>query len=77
MNDNRVHSRPARISKQIAAVCYLLGERFDEDPFLIFQMRVCTRDQVIDALRALRAVAVPEIAEPEPAAYETAPRWPT
>jgi uncharacterized Zn finger protein len=41
--------------KHIAAVYYLLGERFDDDPFLIFQVRGRTREQIIDALRALRA----------------------
>jgi uncharacterized Zn finger protein len=41
--------------KHIAAVYYLLGERFDEDPFLIFQARGRTREQIIAALRARRA----------------------
>jgi uncharacterized Zn finger protein len=41
--------------KHIAAVYYLLGERFDEDPFLIFQLRGRSREQVLDALRARRA----------------------
>jgi uncharacterized Zn finger protein len=43
--------------KHIAAVYYLLGERFDEDPFLIFQMRGRTREQIMDALHARRAAA--------------------
>lgn len=43
--------------KHIAAVYYLLGERFDEDPFLIFQMRGRTREQIMDALHARRAMA--------------------
>jgi len=30
--------------KHIAAVCYLLGEEFDRDPFLIFRMRGIDRD---------------------------------
>jgi uncharacterized Zn finger protein len=41
--------------KHIAAVHYLLGERFDEDPFLLFELRGRTRDQVVEALRARRA----------------------
>lgn len=41
--------------KHIAAVYYLLGEQFDTDPFLIFQLRGRTREQIIDALRARRA----------------------
>ncbi len=59
--------------KHIAAVYYLLGERFDEDPFLIFQLRGRTRDQIIDALRSRRAAATPDTPEPEPAPIETAP----
>jgi uncharacterized Zn finger protein len=47
--------------KHIAAVYYLLGERFDEDPFLIFQLRGRSREQVLEALRARRAaVSGPE-----------------
>lgn len=41
--------------KHIAAVYYLLGEQFDGDPFLLFQLRGRTREQIIDALRARRA----------------------
>lgn len=58
--------------KHIAAVYYLLGERFDEDPFLIFQLRGHTREQVIEALRARRAAAG-QLDTPAPAAVETAP----
>ncbi len=43
--------------KHIAAVYYLLGERFDEDPFLIFELRGRSKAQVIDALRGRRAAA--------------------
>ena len=59
--------------KHIAAVYYLLGERFDEDPFLIFELRGRTRDQVIEALRARRAAATSGIAESAPAPYELVP----
>ncbi|MCA1644916.1 MAG: SWIM zinc finger family protein [Chloroflexi bacterium] len=41
--------------KHIAAVHYLLGERFDEDPFLIFLLRGRSRDEIVAALRARRA----------------------
>ncbi len=44
--------------KHIAAVYYLLGERFDEDPFLLFQLRGRTREQIVEALRSRRAAAV-------------------
>lgn len=41
--------------KHIAAVYYLLAEEFDGDPFLIFKLRGRTKDQIIEALRALRS----------------------
>jgi uncharacterized Zn finger protein len=65
--------------KHVSAVYYLLSEQFDTDPFLLFQLRGRTRDQVTAALRARRtaaepgAVAAPASVEPD-AAPETAPR---
>jgi uncharacterized Zn finger protein len=47
--------------KHIAAVYYLLGEHFDQDPFLIFTLRGRTREQVIEALRQRRATATGEL----------------
>jgi len=41
--------------KHIAAVYYLLAERFDEDPFLIFKLRGRTKEEIIAALRDKRA----------------------
>jgi uncharacterized Zn finger protein len=52
--------------KHIAAVHYLLGERFDEDPFLMFLLRGRSKDEIVSALRARRAGP-----EPEAAVYET------
>ena len=46
--------------KHIAAVYYLLAERFDEDPFLIFKLRGRTKEQIIAALREKRMAAVPK-----------------
>ncbi|MDI6886134.1 MAG: SWIM zinc finger family protein [archaeon] len=43
--------------KHIAAVYYLLAERFDEDPFLIFKLRGRRKGEIIDALREKRAAA--------------------
>lgn len=40
--------------KHIAAVYYLLAERFDDDPFLIFKLRGRTKEDIIDALRKRR-----------------------
>jgi len=42
--------------KHIAAVYYLLGERFDQDPFLLFQLRGRSREEIAVALRERRAV---------------------
>ena len=41
--------------KHIAAVYYLLAERFDGDPFLIFKLRGRTKEQIIEVLREKRA----------------------
>ena len=41
--------------KHVAAVHYLLGEQFDDDPFLIFTLRGRTREQIVEALRGRRA----------------------
>lgn len=48
--------------KHIAAVYYLLGEQFDEDPFLIFRVRGRTREQVMEMLQSRRIAT----AEPPP-----------
>jgi uncharacterized Zn finger protein len=41
--------------KHVAAVHYILGDRFDEDPFLLFRLRGRTQDQVLEALRQRRS----------------------
>jgi uncharacterized Zn finger protein len=40
--------------KHTSAVYYLLGEQFDDDPFLLFGLRGRSKNQIIAALRALR-----------------------
>jgi uncharacterized Zn finger protein len=40
--------------KHVAAVHYVLGEAFDHDPFLLFELRGRTKRQVLGALRSLR-----------------------
>ena len=40
--------------KHVAAVHYVLGEAFDHDPFLLFELRGRTKQQVLGALRNLR-----------------------
>jgi uncharacterized Zn finger protein len=41
--------------KHIGAVYYLLGDRFSEDPFVLFQFRGRSKEQIITALRLLRS----------------------
>ncbi len=63
--------------KHIAAVYFLLGEAFDDDPFMLFRLRGRTQEQVLAGLRARRgAVEEEEEAGPDPTALpaeETAP----
>ena len=40
--------------KHIAAVYYLMGERFDADPFLLFELRGRSKDEIIASLRERR-----------------------
>jgi uncharacterized Zn finger protein len=68
---------PSNPCKHIAAVYYLLGERFDADPFLIFELRGRSKDQLSAMLRARRAggaVDAPEqAAEAAPAEEPAVP----
>jgi len=41
--------------KHVAAVYYQLGDRFSEDPFVLFQLRGRTKDEVLTSLRELRS----------------------
>jgi uncharacterized Zn finger protein len=40
--------------KHVAAVYYILAEKFDEDPFLIFKLRGRTKEEIIQVLREKR-----------------------
>lgn len=40
--------------KHVAATHYILGDRFDEDPFLLFRMRGRNEEQIMEALRQRR-----------------------
>lgn len=44
--------------KHVGAIYYQLGDRFSEDPFVLFQLRGRTKDQIIAALRELRTASV-------------------
>jgi uncharacterized Zn finger protein len=56
---SEVHSRcscpdPKVPCKHIGAVYYLLGDRFSEDPFVLFQLRGRTKEQIIESLHDIR-----------------------
>ncbi|MGJ5675456.1 MAG: SWIM zinc finger family protein [Nostochopsis sp.] len=58
-----VHSRcscpdKANPCKHIGAVYYQLGDRFSEDPFVLFQLRGRTKEQIISNLRQLRSANI-------------------
>jgi uncharacterized Zn finger protein len=55
---------PARVCKHTAAVHYILGERFDEDPFLLFRLRGRTAEEVLPALRERHGETGEPIPEP-------------
>jgi len=59
--------------KHIAAVYYLLGEQFDEDPFLLFVLRGRTKDEIIESLRALRADSIADESGEPTATPESVP----
>ncbi|HEY9645983.1 MAG TPA: SWIM zinc finger family protein [Chroococcidiopsis sp.] len=71
-----IHSRcscpdKANPCKHIGAVYYLLGDRFSEDPFVLFQLRGRTKAEIITALRQLRS------ASPDDATSDTTVPSPT
>lgn len=43
--------------KHVAATHYVLGEALDRDPFLLFELRGRSKEQVLDALRAARGAS--------------------
>jgi uncharacterized Zn finger protein len=49
--------------KHIAAVYYLMGERFDQDPFLLFELRGRSKDEVVAALRERRVQGMERVDE--------------
>jgi len=55
--------------KHIAATQYILADRFDEDPFLLFRMRGRTQENILQALR-LRRTGSDTAPEPEPQTEE-------
>ena len=66
--------------KHAAAVCFVLGERFDADPFLVFELRGRTRNQISASLRARRTIGAlqeaPAPSVPVPSPDDETPRVP-
>ncbi len=62
--------------KHVAAVHYLLGERFDSDPFLMFELRGRTKDEIIAALRGKRTAGQVDLPDGEAAPEEAEPVLP-
>lgn len=60
----------ADVCKHLAAVHYILAERFDEDPFLLFSLRGKTQAEIMAALGELAGEADAELTP----AYEPPPR---
>lgn len=53
--------------KHVAAVCYIMAEALDRDPWLLFDLRGKTKEEVLDALQAHLDAALPvDAAEPAP-----------
>ncbi|MEH2366358.1 SWIM zinc finger family protein [Nostoc sp.] len=44
--------------KHIGAIYYQLGDRFSEDPFVLFQLRGRSKEQIISDLRKLRSAKI-------------------
>jgi uncharacterized Zn finger protein len=63
--------------KHVAATHYVLGEALDRDPFLLFELRGRTKEQVVSALRAARggdegpSSTAPGGARARPAAHDS------
>jgi uncharacterized Zn finger protein len=71
-----VHSRcscpdKANPCKHIGAVYYMLGDRFSEDPFVLFQLRGRTKTQILAELRQLRTQGQAETTLSEDAKAES------
>jgi len=66
-----VHSKcscpdKANPCKHIGAVYYQLGDRFSEDPFVLFQLRGRTKEQILSDLRHLRSGKIEAVTSETP-----------
>ncbi len=58
--------------KHVGAIYYQLSDRFSEDPFVLFQLRGRTKEQIISDLRKLRGVRVEVVTTETPNIQELA-----
>ncbi len=71
----------AEVCKHLASVHYILAERFDEDPFLLFRLRGKTQDELLEALGKLQGAGdgeesvAPEYEPPPPLSDSLADFW--
>jgi uncharacterized Zn finger protein len=67
---SEIHSRcscpdKANPCKHIVAVYHLLGDRFAENPFILFQLRGRTKEETIETLRQIRGEGTDDTSSPE------------
>jgi uncharacterized Zn finger protein len=60
--------------KHVAATHYVLGEALDRDPFLLFELRGRSKDQVLTGLRVARSLDEAGRAAPDPTSSAAAGR---
>lgn len=61
--------------KHAAAVCYLLADALDADPFVLLLLRGRRREEVLDGVRLRRSGAEPEEPEPVMVGVDAAEAW--
>jgi uncharacterized Zn finger protein len=66
---------PVNPCKHIGAVYYLLGDAFGRDPFILFELRGRTKQQIIDALRQLRSVSDTESSSADPPSLKSSSQF--
>jgi len=59
--------------KHIGAVYYQLGDRFSEDPFVLFQLRGRTKEQILSDLRQLRSGKIEAVIPQTPDVQQSIP----
>ncbi len=59
--------------KHIGAVYYQLGDRFSEDPFVLFQLRGRTKEQILSDLRQLRSGKIEAVTPEIPDVQQSIP----